>query len=248
MKLSHFLCFLVLFSSCKQADRSLTKITAKNIAIDSTIIPSKEIEDIITPYRAKLKGDMQEALTYTSINLTKKSTNQQSSLGNLLADMCYEIANPVFIEKTSTSIDFSMFNYGGIRATIPTGKVTKEHAFKLMPFENEFVVVNLKGDKIIALINYFIQNKTAHPLSKNIELSIDGNDYILKINGKIFDKSKTYSVLTTDYLQGGGDKMNFFKDPAKLTKLDYKMRDAIINYFKKVDTLKTTIDNRVNIK
>ena len=117
-----------------------------------------------------------------------------------------------------------------------------------MPFENEFVVVNLKSDKIIALINYFIQNKTAHPLSKNIELSIDGNDYILKINGKIFDKNKTYSVLTTDYLQGGGDKMNFFKDPVKLTKLDYKMRDAIIHYFKKVDTLRTTIDNRVNIK
>ncbi len=203
---------------------------------------------MIAPYKEELTADMQEALSYSTISFTKKATNRQSNLGNLLADLCVEVANPIFNKKTNTNIDFSMFNSGGIRATLPSGNITKEHAFKLMPFDNELVVVELTGNKITELVTYFIKNKAAHPLSKNINLTISDEDYKLKINGETFDKDRTYNVLTTDYLQGGGDKMNFFKNPIKLTTLDYKMRDAIIDYFKKVDTLQSTIDNRVIIK
>jgi len=172
----------------------------------------------------------------------------QSTLGNLMADMCFEMGNGIFKKNTKTSIDFSMLNYGGIRAIITAGAVTKKDAFKLMPFENELVVVKLSGNKVLELVEFFIQNKTAHPLSKNITLEIEENGYSLKINGELFDKNKMYYVLTNDYLQSGGDKMDFFKNPEALIKLDYKVRDAIIQYFKKVDTLKVAIDNRVKLK
>ena len=117
-----------------------------------------------------------------------------------------------------------------------------------MPFDNELVVVKLTGEKISELATYFINNKKAHPLSKNIELIIQESNYNLKINEEEFDNNKTYTVLTSDYLQEGGDKMDFFKKPTKLIKLDYKIRDAIIDFFMKTDTLQTAIDNRVIIK
>lgn len=248
MKPLHFLYFFLVLVACKNVDRNLTKITAKTIAIDSTIKPSIKIERMIAPYKEQLIDDMEEVLSYTSKDLTKKSVAMQSFLGNLMADMCFEMSAVLFKEKTNTTIDFAMFNYGGLRATIAAGKVTKEHAFKLMPFENELVVLNLTGKKVVALFNYFIANKKAHPLSKNIALRVKENEFRLRINDKEFDKNKTYNVLTSDYLQGGGDKMNFFKNPEKLTKLEYKIRDAIINYFEKVDTLKTAIDKRVTIE
>lgn len=248
MKLSYLFCFFLAITSCKKNKTHLTKITAKTIAIDSTIQSSEKIDDTIAPYKKKLADNMSKVLSYTSEKLTRQGINMQSNLGNLLADLCIEMATPIFKEKSNTYIDFSMFNHGGIRATIPAGKITKEHAFKLMPFENELVVAEITGNKVIELVNYFIENKVANPLSKNIELTIKENNYSLKINGEIFDKNKTYSVLTSDFLQGGGDKMIFFKNPKKLTKLNYKVRDAIINYFKKVDTLKTSIDNRIIIK
>ena len=37
-------------------------------------------------------------------------------------------------------------------------------------------------------------------------------------------------VLTSDYLAGGGDKMNFFLDPIKTERVGIKLRDAIIKY------------------
>ncbi len=248
MKLSYLFCFFLAITSCKKNNTRLTKITAKTIAIDSTIQSSKKIDDTIAPYKKKLADNMSKVLSYTPEKLTRQGINMQSNLGNLLADLCIEMATPIFKEKSNTSIDFSMFNHGGIRATIPAGEITKEHAFKLMPFENELVVAEITGNKVIKLVNYFIKNKVANPLSKNIELIIKESNYSLKINGEIFDKNKTYSVLTSDFLQGGGDKMIFFRNPKKLTKLNYKVRDAIIDYFKKVDTLKTSIDNRIIIK
>ena len=39
--------------------------------------------------------------------------------------------------------------------------------------------------------------------------------------------------------------MYFFKNPKQLTKLDVKVRDGLLTYFKKVDTLKSTVDKRV---
>jgi len=96
------------------------------------------------------------------------------------------------------------------------------------------------------LIDYFIKNKSAHPLSKNIELLINTDtSYQLKINNQKFDLSENYFVLTSDYLQSGGDKMDFFKNPISLFKTDYKMRLAIIDEFKSLDTLRASVDNRV---
>lgn len=248
MKRSYVLLFLLAISSCKKSERQLVKITAKNIAIDNSIKASEEIVWIISPYKGKLTSEMQEVLCFSPQKMVKNDGNMQSTLGNLMADMCFEMSNPIFIEKTKATIDFVLFNNGGIRASLPAGKITKEHAFKLMPFDNELVVVNLTGEKVLELTNYFIKNRKAHPVCKNVQLTIGENYNHLKIKGETFDKNKSYNVLTTDYLQGGGDNMNFFKNPKQLTLLDYKMRDAIIDYFRKKDTLQTAIDNRIIIK
>lgn len=232
MKPIHLLYLLLLIISCKKNPQQLTKITAKTIAIDSTINSSHKIDSLIQPYKKKLTSDMQQVLSYASKDFLKEQHSGQSSVGNLLADLWFDSANFIFKEKTDTSIDFALFNYGGIRATIPKGKVTVERAFKLMPFENELVVVTLTGNKVIELVNFFINDKRAHPISKNIELIVNNSEYFLKINGKDFDKNKSYTVLTSDYLQGGGDNMVFFKNPESLVKLDYKARTAIIKIWR----------------
>jgi 2',3'-cyclic-nucleotide 2'-phosphodiesterase (5'-nucleotidase family) len=248
MKRFYVLLFLLAISACKKSEKQLVQVTAKNIAIDTTIKAAEEIVRVIHPYKEKLVAEMQEVLCYSPREIVKSDGNMQSSLGNLLADLCFEMAHPIYKEKTNASIDFALFNHGGIRATIPAGSITKADAFKLMPFDNELVVVALSGEKVLELVAYFIKSRKAHPVSKSIQLTIGENYNNLKINGKIFDKNKSYTVLTTDYLQGGGDKMNFFKKPKQRILLNYKMRDAIIDYFRKKDTLHTAIDNRIIMK
>jgi len=238
-----FFAIIILFS-CKKERLHIVKIEGKQLPITENITSDKIIEDIINPYKEKVEKEMNMVLSFTPIDLVRTDGGLESSLGNLMADLCFKRANPVFNSRTGSNIDFAMFNYGGIRAGITQGEITNRHAFKIMPFENSLVVVELTSNKIEELVNYLIEGKKAHPLSKQFNLFIRKDGYVLKINNKPIDPTKTYFVLTTDFLQNGGDHMNFFKDPVELYVLDYKMRNAIIDYFKEIDTVKVNQDGR----
>jgi len=235
---------IALLFSCKNNPPNLIRIEGKQLPITKEISSLKAIDSVIKPYRIKVEKTMNTVLSYTPIELNRDDGILESTLGNLMADLCYQKANPIFNSRTGKNIDFAMFNFGGIRAGISKGTITMENAFNLMPFENELVVVELTSNKIKELVNYLITENKAHPLSNQIKLVITKSGYDFKINNIPFDTTKTYFVLTSDYLQNGGDHMNFFKNPVNLYKTDYKLRNAIIDYFKETDTLKVKLDGR----
>lgn len=235
---------IILFLSCKNEPQHLVTIKGKQLPITEEITSTKAIETVIKPFKEKVEKEMNVVLSFTPKDLNRYDGKLESSLGNLMADLCQEKANLMFNSKTGKNIDFAMFNFGGIRANISKGEITTRNAFQLMPFENNLVVVELSSEKIIELVNYLINEKRAHPLSKDITLVITKNGYDLRIKNSHIDNSKTYFVLTSDYLQKGGDNMNFFNNPISLFKTDYKVRNAIIDYFKEKDTITAKLDGR----
>ncbi len=246
MKTQHFVILITLLFTvaCKKSKKTLYKVEGKQLITDSTTINNKKISDFIAPYKKHLNEQLDESLCTTPIDLTRIDGKLESSLGNLMADICFEQGNPVFEKQTNKSIDFVLFNYGGIRAPIPKGNITARNAFEVMPFENELVVVELSGKKVTELLQYLFVNKKAHPISK-LRLKLNKETFQdVTINNIAFDNTKNYLVLTSDYLQEGGDKMNFFKNPVSLHKTDYKIRNALIDYFKKTDSIIPNLDNR----
>ena len=239
---------IALLFSCKNKPQHLVRIEGKQLLINEEINSKKAIEDFIEPHKQKVEKEMNAVLSYTPIELNRDDGMLESSLGNLMADLSYQKANPIFNSRTGKNIDFAMFNFGGIRAGISKGNITMEHAFNLMPFENELVVVELTSNKIDELVNYLITKNKAHPLSHHVNIVITKNAYEFKINNNPLDTTKTYFVLTTDYLQNGGDNMNFFKNPMNLYKTNYKLRNAIIDYFKETDTIKVKLNGRFQRK
>lgn len=69
----------------------------------------------------------------------------------------------------------------------------------------------------------------------------------VEINGKTIEDNKIYNVATSDYLSNGGDNMTFFRDSILKYDLDYKLRNLLIDYFKKVDTLEI-LDTKIVIE
>ena len=244
-KLNYLVFFLLIgITSCKKETYSLYKIEGKQLKTDSTVTEKKAITDFIKPYKQKLNNELNTVLCTTPIDLTRNDGDLESTLGNLMADICYTQGNPIFKKRTQHLVDFVLLNFGGIRAAIPKGNITPRNAFEVMPFENEMVVVELSGEKVKALLHYLAIEKKAHPIA-NMRLQIKNDSYQnVSINGNPFDETKNYFVLTSDYLQQGGDQMSFFKNPISITKLDYKIRNAMIDYFKKSTKIKPNLDNR----
>ena len=230
--------------SCKENNSELKMIRGKQIEIGEDLKADNDILKEIQPYHDSLQTKINEVLCYNPRNLSRQEAPLESSLGNFYADACFKAADSIFFKEKNEHIDFALFNYGGIRTAIPEGSVKVEDVFKLMPFENKLVIVELSGAMVEDLFDYLVNRRQAHPISGlKITLSQD-KLAALKIQGKEFDLNKNYRVLTHDYLQHGGDNMTFFTKPLSLYVTDYKVRDVLIDNLRQLDTLKVALDNR----
>ena len=245
MKFSIF--FLLLISTlagCKNERLENTKIQGKQIQIDQIYNPDSSITKFISPYKNELQDNINTILCYNPRTLSRTEKDLESALGNMYADICYQIADSIFNRETGENIDFALFNYGGIRTVIPKGDITVGNIFELMPFENKLVVVELTGTQTMELFNYLKESKRAHPIS-NLKLELKEESFKnIIIKDKSFEPTKNYYILTHDYLQHGGDNMSFFIAPVSLFSTQYKVRDALIDHMEKIDTIHAQTDGR----
>lgn len=239
-----FLLFIVILSSCG-SNYYAHKIEGKQINISDSLAIDQRIEAFVKPYREHVNANLDSILAYAVDTYSKSDGDLNTAIGNMMADAVYEESNKIFKSRTGKDIDFVLLNHGGIRAIISKGNITTRTAYEIMPFENSVVVTTLKGAQVQELIDYLVQAKRAHPFSKlNIVLDSDGNLKSAGLNGKPLDFNKTYHVATNDYLYNGGDRMDFFQTNDSLYVLDYKVRNVLIDYFTKIDTLRPVIDDR----
>jgi len=247
LKIKHFVVFITIcgISACSKKQHHPIQISANQISIDSKINEVDSLEFFISPYRKRINTVLDSTLAYVSNDLVKDDGALNTSAGNFLADLVYEQANPVFESRTGNSIDFVVLNHGGIRAIVSKGYVNARTAYQVMPFENYIVVVEMDGTAVRDLLSFLAKSGRAHPIS-NMELVLDktGNYTKTVINGQPFDEKRTYFVASNDYLVQGGDDMGFFKNRTSIINTDYLVRNAIIDYFKKMDTITSTVDNR----
>ncbi len=219
---------------------------AYNIEINQQVLSDSSIVKYYQPFKKNLEESlMNTPISYSPETYKKNDGELNSTLSNMFADATYEMSNPVFNKMSGKNIDIVLLNNGGIRSIISKGNISEKTAFELMPFENSIVVLELSGFSIIKMIDYLRKVKLQHPIS-GLQITLN-NDYSVnevKINGVSIENEKKYNVATTDYLLEGGDKMYFLAETTKTTDINYKMRDILIDYFKKYDTLKLKSDNR----
>ena len=231
--------------SCSKEKQSVSKIEGKRININDSITTNQEIEDFIKPFRKRIQEDMNKVLSYAPKDMHKNDGKLETTIGNLMADLVKSQSEPIYKKRTEKSIDICILNHGGIRAPIPAGTIKTRTAFNVMPFENSIVVAELTAENVHGMIDYLVKAKRAHPIS-GLTIKLDQNDKLVEalVNGKPIEANKTYAVVTSDYLQNGGDRMDFLKNPESLEILDYKIRNAMIDYFKTVDTIPAKLDGR----
>ena len=211
-----------------------------NIEINQQVLSDSSIVKYYQPFKKNLEESlMNTPISYSPETYKKNDGELNSTLSNMFADATYEMSNPVFNKMSGKNIDIVLLNNGGIRSIISKGNISEKTAFELMPFENSIVVLELNGLSIIKMIDYLRKVKLQHPIS-GLQITLN-NDYSVnevKINGVSIENEKKYYVATTDYLLEGGDKMYFLAETTKTTDINYKMRDILIDYFKRYDTLK----------
>ncbi len=247
LKIKQFVVFITIISyvACKKQGQVLVKIEGAQFPITDSIKASAAIDSFMAPYSRHVNMILDSALSYAPYRIAKDDGHYNTTAGNLLADIILEEANPIFQTRSQKEIDFVVLNHGGIRSIISQGTVTARTAYEFMPFENRINVVELNGKSVRELVAYLIRSDRAHPIAgMQIIVGKDNSLESVNIRGIPFNENKTYFVATSDYLVQGGDNMGFFRNALQVFELDYLIRNAMIDYFRKTDTLKPVVDDR----
>ena len=232
--------------SCSHKTWTVTEASSIKIPIDSSTEKSanKAYEAYLRPIKQEVDAKMNIVIGQAAE--TMKGHGPESLLSNLNADI-YRQAASTFLGQ---EIDISIVNLGGLRTVVTAGDITIGKVFELMPFENELVILWLKGDKLNELLQYFASIGGEGVSGLHMEIEHD-KAINIKIGDKPLDKDKIYTIATNDYLAGGNDKMVQLAMHEKKQNTGIKIRNMLLNYIKnetqKGNKIQSKLDGRITI-
>ena len=235
---------LLSLTACKTISLQVANVQIeKNISINNDLKEDEDFAQFIEPYTLKLNKEMNQKISYTNVDLTKEGDN--SNLGNLLADYTFEGADIWAKANLNKNIDAALINIGGIRTTIGKGDILRKNVFEVMPFENEVIIVKMKGADLQGLFDYYAKNQVNNPVSHLYIETNNGKVNKALLNGNQVNPSQDYYIATSDYLALGGDNMRFFAKGESIP-TGIKLRDLFIDYFKKDQQINPKEEIRLN--
>ncbi|MCB9668800.1 MAG: bifunctional metallophosphatase/5'-nucleotidase [Alphaproteobacteria bacterium] len=173
----------------------------------------------------------------------------ESAVGDLVADAMLAAMD---------GVDIAITNAGGLRANLPAGTIRREHLQAVMPFDNRLVRLEMTGAQLDRLLH--IGSSGAHgmlqvaglaygfdpALTAGTDLNGDGTvegwetrrlcDGSVTVGGAALDPARTYSIVTTDFLFGGGDHLGPAFEGLSVLEEGPLLRDAMNTWFEAQDT------------
>ncbi|KAI8896163.1 Metallo-dependent phosphatase-like protein [Globomyces pollinis-pini] len=236
---------------------NIVKVGGDPIFMANEIEKDPEIDSQIQVWNKQF-AELLEVIAYIpGFDSSKACRTQECVMGNLL--------NDCFMQETATwnpKPDGAFTNAGGIRARF-SEYISSANVLQTLPFGNLLVPVQLTGEEIInqfekAMAGTTIINgasvKVGFPQwSKNIKAVLDKTKPVnsrvvsIELNGAPVDPKKTYTLITNDFVAGGGDALM----PGIKGKLTGPvMADVLIQCLKRTkgEGLPAKEDGRITIK
>ncbi len=136
--------------------------------------------------------------------------NRYEELPNLVLTAMYEVVSDLYTFDDDLMI---IYNTGGIRDNLNSGPVSRSDIYRILPFDNACRKVDdLSGDSLY----YFLDE-----------------DYYYYFTPQGLDRSKTYDVVTIDYVSTSSYFLNVFDDPGVELNYDGEIlysRDLVTSY------------------
>ena len=220
------------------ADVEKITVEGRSVEVNASVDSSAGIDGLIGPYRDSMNAQMDVVIAYASDDFVKGRPH--GALNNWSADAIfnYEMRTNVGTEYPGPYM--CLLNVGGLRNPLSEGDITIGDVYKLMPFDNEVVWVEMPWESSVDIANYLVK-RGGEPIA-GAELIGDS----LIFDG-IQEPMETFWVITSDYLMNGGDKMTFFEQKISSSYSGVLMRDVMIEEASLQDTLDFDDEPRIKL-
>ncbi|MFC4402578.1 5'-nucleotidase C-terminal domain-containing protein [Gracilibacillus xinjiangensis] len=209
------------------------------------------VETIIEKYESQINEEMKEIIGESTVELNGERETvrlKESNLANAIADSL----------RALTGADIALQNGGGVRASIPQGKIALENIYEALPFDNTVVMVEASGQTIWEALEH---GAASYPSASGSFLQVSGLNYTIDasqnqgsrvvevlVDGEPIDLEKTYTVAANDFLTGGGDLFTMLKeDTVEVLRTKHFLRDAFAEYVKEKGSIHPELEGRIVI-
>ena len=239
------------FWICLNAQNNRFNYEYESVKIDSTF--DKDADLTIETYISHLKKDkdkvMERPVGVSAALL--RSFSPASPLSNLLVDILFEWGNEYMLSKKMPKPDLALLNFGGIRATLPQGKITVGDIYEILPYDNTVAFVSLKGSELAKMFAGFSEKSNA-PLANVQTIYQNGRLLSFTVGGASLDENKTYVIVTVNFLAQGGDGFLNEVKIESVVDINMQVRDVVLEEIRKKTAqgieIKELTDDRVIIK
>lgn len=213
-----------------------TSVSVSGTSVPITVVDKKnKVDSIVAPYKKGLEKEMNEVIAKAEFTFERGRPN--GVLNNWSTDALLHSQK----SKLNTNAPvFSLLNWGGLRSSINKGEVTVGDIYKLMPFDNQVVFVELPKESLKEIADYLVK-KGGEPIAgarlEHGNLTIYHGD----------KNAETFWVITSDYLMNGGDKMTFFEKKIQFKYANILLRDVFMEYAKEQNILVYLQESRINL-
>ena len=204
-------------SSVKGSNVQVTRDVARDPAQTELLGKYKEL---VRPIASEVVGKVTQDVTNT------QNASGESQLGDLIADA--QLADDSTVTGGEVPV-IAFMNPGGIRASLTydsskydeaPGAITYEEAFNVQPFNNYLVSLTMTGKQIYDLLTQQVTGSNA--ASPKILAVSKGFTYdytsagpvagTVKLDGVPIEPTKSYRVVTNNFLADGGDGFPVFTE------------------------------------
>ncbi|HEY5500259.1 MAG TPA: 5'-nucleotidase [Bacteroidales bacterium] len=212
-------------------------VSAKRLIVDDRYdsFPNKTMSQVLNSYKIRLGVDVSRTIGECAQYMTVEAP--ESLLSDFLADQLFFKANSLI----PGGVDFSVLNFGSIRSPLRKGLITVSDLYKVMPFENELVILELKGSDVLSVFKSIARSGGMGVSNVNLEIKGEKINSLL-INGKVLQNDQIYRVATMDYLADGNSSMYALLKAVKRINSGLKVRDVYIEGIEKLTAEGKKID------
>lgn len=211
-------------------------------AMTDSIPPDPAMAAIVNPYRDRLQDEIETVIGEAAAPLAKGGL--ESALGNFAADAMLTVVQ----DLTDRPVDMALTNNGGLRIPIPEGPITVGRMFELMPFENMMVVLDLSAAMVDTLAQQLSRGGAEPIAGFSFMIGPNRQAVDVRVDDRPLDPNRTYRLVTSDYLAGGGGRVPALWTPLDREDLSYLLRDSFIEYLRQIQVIEPTTDGRITFQ
>ncbi len=223
--------------------KKITKVGGRLIPVTEELPEDMEVKEMVASYRSKLDQRLKEVVATSRARLVgepEQIRRTETNLGNLVAD----------IIRKSVNIEIGLVNSGMIRSSIEQGPITLEDVWRVLPYDNQLVRLELSGKQIEEVLSHSI---SLRPGLTGGFLQVSGLSFVIgqsgpreiRVDGKPLERERFYSVAVTDFMFAGGDGYSHFQKGRNSALQPLLIRDLFLNYLRENKEISANVEGRI---